>query len=81
MPVNGGFMLRLLFFGANSRQTKAKGKTWGGQFWTLLTKFKKCKNNSIDNNGNSLKIDKVNTILTDVRKGAGLDGTVADNFF
>lgn len=62
-------------------EAKAKGKTWGGNVWTLLTRFKKCKNNSIDNNGNSLKIDRVNTILTDVRKGAGLDGTVADNFF
>ena len=62
-------------------EAKAKGKTWGGNIWTLLTKFKKCKNNSIDTNGHSLKIDKVNTILKDVREGAGLDGTVADNFF
>lgn len=62
-------------------EAKAKGKTWGGNVWTLLTEFKKCKNNSIDTNGKSLKLDRVNSILEDVRKGAGLDGTVTEDFF
>lgn len=62
-------------------EARAKGKNWAGNVWTLLTQFKQCKNNSIDTNGKSLKLDKVNSILKSVREGAGLTGELEDNFF